>query len=239
MAQFTNVTGNLLLDALDDDARASLLAKADQVPIEIGKVYYQEGDPLDTVYLPISGVLSITTRLGDDFHVEAATVGREGFIVAQAFLGSKESGQENYMGQVRGEMIAMEQETFASAAARPGRLQDLAHGYVQALFAQVAYGVACNARHDVELRCARWLLQAHDRVDTDAFELRQEFLAMMLGVQRQTVTVAAGQLQRAGLIEYRRGHIVIEDREGLEAAACECYEKVRSEYSRLVPLQRV
>jgi CRP-like cAMP-binding protein len=236
MAISTHPTGNLLLDALDEETRQTLLSTATHLPIQAGKVYYHPGDLLDLVYLPTTGVLSITTRFLDDVQVEAATVGREGFVVAQAILGSNEVGQESYMGQVPGEMFAVDQESFSEAAAQPGRLQQLVHGYLQALFAQMAYASACNARHDVEQRCAKWLLQTHDRVDSDTFELHQEFLAMMLGVQRQTVTVAAGQLHRAGLIDYRRGLITIEDREGLESVSCECYEKVRTEYSRLVPL---
>ncbi len=236
MPKFHHATGNMLLDGLDEASRASLLATSERRPLEAGKVYYGEGDLLDTVYLPVSGLFSITMRLGDGFQVEAATVGREGFIVAQAFLGSKQAGEEAYMGQVPGEAIAIEQETFAAAASQPGKLHDIVHGYLQALFAQTMYGTACNARHDVQQRCARWLLQTHDRVDADTFELRQEFLAMMLGVHRPSVTIAAGHLQRAGFIDYRRGRITIQDRQGLESVACECYERVRTEYSRLVPL---
>jgi len=229
-------TGNLLLDALQVEDREALLAGSADHPIEPGENLYEPGDAVHTVYFPVSGVISMTTAVDDDAEVEAATIGREGFAVAQAVLGSRRVGQESYMGQVTGASIALKVESFAMAAAEPGRLQQLTFGYLQALLAQTAYGAACNIRHDIAQRCARWLLQTHDRVDTDVFELRQEFLAMMLGARRPSVSVAAGDLQRQGLIEYHRGRMTIRHREGLEEAACECYEKVRTEYSRLVPL---
>jgi hypothetical protein len=100
----------------------------------------------------------------------------------------------------------------------------------------VAISAACNAVHHLNERCARWLLMTHDRVEEDTFDLKQEFLAVMLGVQRPSVSIAAGTLQEAGLISYRRGGITIRDREGLEEATCPCYELIRAEYSRLVPL---
>lgn len=229
-------TGNLLLDALDPATRDTLVSGSEALRIEPGKVYYGEGDPLDILYFPTGGVLSMVTRLADDTEVEAATTGREGFILAQVLLGSNEVGQETHIGQISGEMLAIDRAPFIEQVARSDRLRELTTGYLQALMAQMAFGVACNARHDIEHRCARWLLQTHDSIVADTFNLRQEFLAMMLGVQRQSVTIAAGSLQRAGFIRYRRGHVTIEDREGLESASCECYEKVRSEYSRVVPL---
>jgi hypothetical protein len=117
-----------------------------------------------------------------------------------------------------------------------GRLQRLVHGYLQALFSQATLCVACNAVHHVAERCARWLLQAHDRVDGDTFNLTQEYLAAMLGTGRPAVSIAASALQEAGFIQYTRGSIAILARQGLESVACQCYEDIRSEYSRLVPL---
>ena len=230
------MTGNLLLDALDVETRRALASAARTVQIEPGKVYFGEGDPIDVVYFPTGGVLSTVTRLDDVAQIESATTGSEGFLVAQVLLGSTEVGQEVHMGQIDGEMLAIDRGLFVDMAAGSDRLRALVNGYLQALMAQMAYGLACNVRHDLEHRCAKWLLQTHDRIRLDAFGLRQEFLAMMLGVQRQSVTIAAGALQRAGFIRYQRGRIMIQDREGLEAASCECYEKIRSEYSRVVPL---
>ena len=230
-------TGNLILDALAKKDRGRLLRDAKEEPIEIGHVFYDPGDVLESVYLPTSGMVSVTTvDLDETSQVEMVTIGREGLFVAPALLGSDRLGQERYVGQVAGTTLVVDKKMFASFVLQPGSLQDLVFGYLQALFADAGYGAACNARHHVEQRAARWLLDVHDRVDVDEFELRQEFLAEMLAVQRQSVTIAAGTLQRAGFITYTRGHMTILDREGLENAACECYEKIRSEYSRLVPL---
>ncbi|HEX5937862.1 MAG TPA: helix-turn-helix domain-containing protein [Actinomycetota bacterium] len=121
-------------------------------------------------------------------------------------------------------------------ASQPGKLQDLINGYLEAFFAQASLSAGCNAVHNLNERCACWLLLTHDRVDSDTFDLKQEFLAVMLGVQRPSVSISAGTLQEAGLIAYRRGSITILHREGLEEATCPCYEMIRSEYSRLVPL---
>ena len=128
----------------------------------------------------------------------------------------------------------MEVRAFGEAFRRPGPLQTLLRRYTLALFNQVAQSAACNRLHSIEERCARWLLMTHDRVTGDQFELTQEFLSQMLGVRRSSVTVAAGMLQKAGLIQYSRGKIAIVDRPGLEAASCECYGVIRSEFDRLV-----
>src|SRR5215207_9291041 len=209
-----NFTRNLLLDALLDEERERLLEGATTHPIELGHVYLDPGDPIRRVMFPISGTLSIIVEPDERHRVEAATVGREGVANVHSALGSRVAGQQ-LIGQVAGEAISVEVE----------------------LFAQASLSAACNAAHHLDQRCARWLLQTHDRADADSFFLKQEFLAMMLGVQRPSVTVAAKTLQATELITYRRGSITILDREGLEEAACGCYEQIRSEYSRLVPLK--
>lgn len=124
---------------------------------------------------------------------------------------------------------------LAVAASRPN-IRRLLNRYTQAYLTLVAQGAACNRLHTIEKRCARWLLMTHDRVvGTDVLELKQEFLALMLGVRRIGVTIAAGALQEAGLIQYRRGRIRVIDREGLEGAACECYGAVRKRFDELLP----
>ena len=227
--------GNLLLDDLRPNDRAELLEDAHRVPIEIGHPILSPGDLIVTVCFPISGTLSLVAQPDDGRSVEAATIGREGMGSVHSALGSRIAGQL-LVGQVPGEIVMVPVDTFAAAASKPGRFQRLIFGYIEASFTQAALGAACNALHHVDQRCARWLLMTHDRVDAATFELRQEFLAYMLGVQRPTVSVAASTLASAGLITYRRGVITILDREGLEAAACSCYEQIRAEYSRLVPL---
>jgi CRP-like cAMP-binding protein len=229
-------TGNMLLDALSSREREQILEDAKEEAIGVGRIFYEPGDVLHSVYLPVTGMVSLLTVDVDEIEVEFATIGREGLFVAPAVLGSDRLGQDRYMGQIEGRTLVVDKQMFAFHVRQPGRLQDLVFGYLQALFSQAGYGSACNARHQVEQRAARWLLDTHDRIDSDDFELRQEFLAAMLAVHRPAVSLAAGALQRAGFITYRRGRITILDREGLESAACECYEKIRTEYSRLVPL---
>jgi hypothetical protein len=190
---------------------------------------------IDAVYFPTDGTLSLLATPQLEQRVEAATIGREGAADIPAAQGSRFAIHE-LIGQVPGEMIAVDVDVLRREASTRGRFQDLVHGYIQAFFSQAAYSAACNALHQADQRAARWLLMTHDRVDADQFELRHEFLAVMLGVQRPTVTLAAGALKHAGLIEYHRGRVTILDRAGLEDAACPCYEQVRLAYSRLVKL---
>jgi CRP-like cAMP-binding protein len=140
------------------------------------------------------------------------------------------------MVQVTGLASRIAFERMVHVARQLRHLRRVMHCYVQAFIAQVLQSVACNGRHSVDVRCARWLLMTHDRVGKDSFPLTQEFLAEMLGVHRPTVTVAARMLHRAGLIRYNRGVVTILDRAGLENAACECYGIVRQRFERLLPL---
>jgi hypothetical protein len=187
------------------------------------------------VWFPLSGTLSLIVLPDEQRQVEAATVGREGAAIIPAALGSRVSGQQ-LIGQMPGDAIGFGVETFAKFVAESPRLREVVNGYAEAVYGQTAIVAACNAVHHLNQRCARWLLMSQDRADADTFELKQELLAVMLGVQRLSVSIAAGTLQAAGLITYRRGRITVLDREGLEEAACSCYEQIRSEYSRLVPL---
>jgi CRP-like cAMP-binding protein len=231
----TSRTGNLLLDALGEDERALVLADARKSPIEVGGVLFRPGDPIGYVAFPLSGTLSMLAQPDDSTPVEAATIGREGAASLHSALGSRRASQE-LVGQVAGEMITVGIERF-SKQAQDGRFQSLVYGYLEALVVQISLSAACNAVHQLNQRCARWLLQTHDRVDEDTFGLTQEYLGIMLGVQRPSVSVAQRTLQAAGCISFRRGSITVVDREALEAAACPCYEMIRAEYSRLVPLR--
>jgi len=228
-------TGNLLLDSVTSDERGELLARADRRPITPGFFRRRPGEAVDAAVFPMTGTYSVIVQ-PDEVSVEAATVGREGVLDVYATIGSRIASQI-LLAQVPGEAVEIEVETFLKVYREGPQLPKLVHGYIAALFAQAAMSAACLALHRVEERCARWLLETHDRVDVDTFELKQEFLAVMLAVSRPSVSVAAGTLQRAGLITFSRGSITVLDREGLENAACSCYEAVRSQYSRLVPLQ--
>lgn len=228
-------TGNMLLDALDKTERGPLLDGATVRPIVVGDVFTKIGGDVTEVLFPTGGTLSLVTWADTASPVEAATIGREGAAGVHTALGSRVSGQE-LIGQVSGDAVAIDVDRFVRSTSEPGRLRTLVHGYIEALFSQVALSAACNAVHHLNERCARWLLMTHDRVDSDVFDLKQEFLAVMLGVHRPSVSIAARTLQAAGCIEFHRGSIRVIDREALEQASCVCYELIRSEYSRLVPL---
>jgi CRP-like cAMP-binding protein len=230
-----DATGNLLLDALTSEERSSLLRDSDRNRIEVDVVRRHQGDAVTSVFFPTSGTLSVIVDQADG-RIEAATIGREGVCDAYAALGSRVASQE-MLGQVTGESIDVSVETFTKVFEEGPTLRPIIHGFIEALFSHASLSASCLALHHVNERCARWLLETHDRVDSDTFDMKQEFLAMMLGVHRPSVSIAAGSLQAAGMISYRRGKITVVDREGLEASACSCYEAIRTQYSRLVPLR--
>ena len=228
-------TGNQLLDSLTPPERDALCAGAERRPIPVGTVRRNPGDAIDVVIFPISGTYSIIVAPEED-GVETATIGREGMVDAHGAIGSG-IASEVLLGQVPGESIDVSTETFLKVYEDRRGVRSLVHRYIEAAFAETAYSAGCLALHHVNQRCARWLLETHDRVDSDTFELKQEFLAMMLAVTRPSVSIAAGALQEAGTITYRRGKITIVNREALEDASCSCYSLIRAQYSRLVPLE--
>jgi CRP-like cAMP-binding protein len=234
-SEFPERTHNLLLDALSRDERDALLTDARTRPIHVGTTLFRPGDAIDYVPFPTSGTTSMLAQPDRSTPVEAATIGREGAGALHSALGSRRATQE-LVGQVEGEMITIGIERFAKHV-QEGDFQGLVYGYLEALVVQISLSAACNAVHHLNQRCARWLLQTHDRVDSDTFGLTQEYLGIMLGVHRPSVSLSQRTLQSAGCITFRRGSITVVDREALEEAACACYEMIRSEYSRLVPLR--
>jgi CRP-like cAMP-binding protein len=186
------------------------------------------------VYFPRTCVLSLIISFQEDNGgVESATIGREGMGGVTVALGAESTGA-TAIAQIPGEALRIPASVFRAALAQDTALLGVVLRYAHVLYEQTAQSVACNRRHTMEQRCARWLLMTHDRVGADHFPLTQEFLAFMLGVRRATVTVAAGILQQAGLIRYTRGTITIVNRNELEAAACECYGTIRAESDRFL-----
>lgn len=225
---------NLLLAALPLDTFQALSPHLTSVPIPLKLVLHQSGERLRYVYFLNSGVASITTRLSDGRLVEAATVGDEGMLGIEAFLGDRAIAYGKTLMQVAGtNAVAIPVGDFRRELARRGPLHELMGRYTQVLIAQMMQSVACNAIHDVQQRCARWLLMTHDRMHERDFRLSHEFLAVMLGVHRPTVSIVAAALQDAGLIRYRYSQVTVVDRGGLEAASCECYPLIRAEFNRL------
>lgn len=225
---------NRLLAALPADDFNRLRPHLTTVPIRVKQVFHKCGEPLDAVYFLNGGVGSITTTLSDGTMIEAATVGDEGMIGIEAFLNADAVASGDAMMQVPdtdGERLTVER--FREELARHGALHSLLGRYTEIMIAQMMQSTACNALHQVPQRCARWLLMTHDRMHEQDFHLSHEFLAVMLGVQRPTVTVVAGILQQAGFIRYTHGLVKVENRKGLEAASCECYAVVRAHFDRL------
>jgi CRP-like cAMP-binding protein len=222
---------NALLSALPAGERRRL--RLERVAANLREVIYEPDGPIPHVDFPLNCVDSLLVIMGDGLIVEAGTVGNEGMVGLPLFLGADRSPHRALI-QVPGDALRMRAEDFREELRRDGALTDLLRRYNQGLMTQMAYSVACNRLHSVEERMCRWLLMTHDRVGADRYPLTQEFLAQMLGVRRPSVTVVAGVLQKAGLIAYARGWVVILDRAGLEATSCECYRVVRDEFDRLL-----
>jgi CRP-like cAMP-binding protein len=215
---------NLLLAALPAGDYQRIAPKLKLIPLKLKDVLHKPGEPIRDVYFPGGGFLSVLTVLEDGGMVEVATIGREGMVGASAILDGNTPIPS--LAMVQAEMDTCYRMTvadFRREIDRRGAFFDLLGRYSQALVGFIMQSTACNAIHSVEQRLARWLLLASDRVGSHDFALTQEFVAMMLGATRPTVTVVAGTLQKAGLITYHRGHVTIVDRERLESASCECY----------------
>jgi CRP-like cAMP-binding protein len=216
---------NRLIAAMPDDLQARLQPHLEVIPLTPRTVLAESGSQLRYAYFPHAGVICLMAALRKG-GAETATIGPEGFVGFEALLGTNAASQRVLV-QVAGSASRLPIDILTTLAHESAPLRELLLGYVRYFLIQVLQSVACNGLHSVHERCARWLLMAHDRAGTDSFQLTQEFLAELLGIQRPSVTIVARTLQKAGLIRYSRGLIAITDRQGLEEAACECYEMVR------------
>lgn len=198
-----------------------------------GRTLQAHGAPITQVYFPNGGVFSVTNEMRDGALVEVATVGIEGMLGIGAFLGDRAGAGRTLQQVPDGPFASMKVARFLQESAPPGPFRDVLALYAQANLLQVMQGAACNALHGVKQRCCRWLLQTQDRVGSSEFRLKQDFLAIMLGVQRPTVTLAVGALQDDGLIAAKYGRIRVLKRKKLEQAACECYQVIRAHFQRL------
>jgi CRP-like cAMP-binding protein len=189
---------------------------------------------LDHVFFPDSGVVSVVAVYADGSIIEMATIGREGCSAVQAVFGAKTSSVQLLV-QIPGGAARMSRAAFMRAMASMPHFRGLMYAYVQAFQEQVLVSVACNGAHSLKQRLARWLLMMRDRGDDDALQITQSLLAEMLGVQRPSITNAAEELERAGLIERGRRQVTIRDRKGLVAASCECYQLVRARITAHLP----
>jgi CRP-like cAMP-binding protein len=224
---------NYLLSALPNVEYDRLVPTQERVAFSLGDVVYEPGEPLEYVYFPTTCVVSLLYTMEDGVTAEMGLVGNDGVVGVALFLGGDTTPNRAVV-QIAGEALRMRAKLLQAEFARGGPLQYLLLLYTQALITQISQTAVCNRLHSVEKRLCRWLLLSQDRVKSNELPMTQEFISNMLGGRRESVTVAAGRLQSAGLIHYARGHIKIIDRKGLEAAACECYQIVKTELDRLI-----
>jgi CRP-like cAMP-binding protein len=224
---------NRLLSLLSDADYETLRPHLSLVTLEYRKSLYEAFRPIDFVYFPIDGVASLVNTMADGAASEVGTIGSEGMVGIPVVLGD-ESGLTSVYVQVPGRALRMSADTFRKEMANNTSLRNIVLRYVHAFFNQVAQSAACAHVHKVDQRCCRWLLMTRDRMPSDEFLLTQEFLAMMLGIQRASVSGVMMKLRKAKMVRYSRGHVTILDHAGLKRRACECYEVSKMEFDQLL-----
>jgi CRP-like cAMP-binding protein len=225
---------NRLLLALSSRNLKQFMPELEHVRCPREQVLMDADSSLDHIYFPDSGVISVLAVYADGNVIEMATIGREGCTGMQAVFGAKVSSAQLLV-QIPGTAAKMSRIAFTRAMQSMPSFRSLMYSYVHAFLEQVMVSVACNGAHSLTERLARWLLMMRDRSDDDALPITQNLLAEMLGVQRPTITNAARELERAGLIERGRRQVTILDRRGLTEASCECYQLVRSRVAFHLP----
>jgi CRP-like cAMP-binding protein len=234
MSAPSNWPRNRLLHALPSSDLKQLMPKLERVRCERGQILMDADSPLDHVFFPDTGVVSVVAVYADGAIIEMATIGREGCTAVQAVFGAKISSVRLLV-QIPGGAAKMSRAAFTRAMGSMPSFRGLMYAYVQAFLEQILVSVACNGAHSLQERLARWLLMMRDRGDDDALQITQNLLAEMLGVQRPTITNAARELERAGLVARGRRQVTILDRRGLEKASCECYQLVRARVAFHLP----
>ena len=234
-----NPRQNHLLAVLPETVCEHLVAHLEPVPLPLGEALYESGDRLNHVYFPTTAIVSLLYVMENGASAEIAVVGNEGIVGIALFMGGEtmpnravvQSAGHAY--RLKGQVLKQEFNRFGGR--RRGVLQHLLLRYTLALLIQMAQTAVCNRHHSVDQQLCRWLLLSLDRLASNELIMTQELISNMLGVRREGVTEAAGKLQKAGLIEYNRGHITVLDRPGLETRVCECYQVVKTEFDRLLP----
>lgn len=229
----TTPKDNRILAALGSADFERLAPALQFAHLDFKQTLHEPGDTMTHVYFPTSALVSILQPMEGERHVEVASVGRDGVAGVRSFLGDPRI-QQRFIAQIPGEAYRIDFDLFAQESRGAGPFNDLLCRYTNALLFQLSQWVACSILHTVEQRCCRWLVLVRDRTGRDQFPLTHEFLAQMLGVRRASVTEVARNLQKNGLINYRRGEMTVCDAAALEQAACECYGRVRTEFRRLM-----
>lgn len=224
---------NHLLAALPLAEFEHLSAQLELVQLPLGTMLYAPGEQLQHAYFPTTSIVSLHYVMASGASAEAAGVGNEGVVGVSLFMGGNTTPSSAVV-QTAGHAYRLERRVLLEEFNRAGLMQRLLLRYTQALITQIMQTAACNRHHSVEQQLCRWLLLTIDRVPSAELIMTQELIASMLGVRREGITEAAGKLQNAGCIRYRRGHIAVLDRAGLETRTCECYAVVKKELTRLL-----
>ncbi len=228
-----NPLGNRLLAALPGEDYQRLLPHLHPVSFSLGEVVYESGGHMDYIYFPTTSIVSLLYTTVDGATAEMVMVGSDGVAGIALFMGG-ETTPNHALVLNAGGAVRLQAKILQDEFRKGGEFQHLLLRYTQALLTQISHTAVCNRLHGSVQRLCRWLLLSHDRAQSDELLLTQEFIANMLGMRREGVTVAAGQLQDDGAIRYSRGHIRVLDRQKLETCACECYRVVKDEYDRLL-----
>jgi CRP-like cAMP-binding protein len=228
-----NPSQNHILAALPPEDFEPLAAHLELVPLALGEILYEPGGQLQHAYFPTTAIVSLHYVTESGASAETAGVGNEGVVGISLFMGG-DTTPSSAVVQTAGHAYRLERRLLKQEFNRGGLLHRVLLRYTQALMTQMNQTAACNRHHSVEQQLCRWLLLTLDRLPSSELVMTQDLVASMLGVRREGITEAAGNLQRGGLIRYRRGHISVLERPGLEAAACECYAVVKKELGRLL-----
>lgn len=223
---------NRLLAKLPVEEYERLAPHLEAVNFDLGDIIYQSGGHINYIYFLTDGIVSLLYTMENGTSAEIGIVGNEGVIGIALFMGG-DTMPNRALVQSAGAAVRMKAQVLQEEFKRGGEFHRLLLRYTQALVTQISQTAVCNRLHSVELQLCRWLLLSHDRLQSNELIMTHDMIANMLGTRREGVTVAAGKLQDAGLINYYRGHITIINRAGLEAAVCECYKVVKDEFDRL------
>lgn len=219
---------NQLLAALPEKDYQGLRRHLEEVPLVLEEILYQPNAMLSDVYFPNSGIVSLLAGVNERSTLEVGLVGNEGMVGLSVFMGVNSSLNRAVV-QGAGSAMKMKATAFRKMSNHGGVLQQILQRYSHSVLTQITQSAVCNQFHSVDARLARWLLMTHDRIGADEFQITQEFLSNMLGVRREGVSIAAGDLQKRKLIRYSRGRLMVLDRAGLEATSCGCYEIIKDE----------
>lgn len=230
-------TDNSILNLLPKPELRRITSQLEPVRLELGQVIYEVGQERHQVYFPVEGIISVIEMLEDGASSEIALIGKEGVLGVMAALGGK-SEMNRAVVQNSGSAYVLPAKALAREFHNSSHLAGLILLYIQVRYTQVAQTAVCNRHHNLQQQLCRWLLMSLDRIHSNEISMTQELIAGMLGVRREGITRAAGELQKQGAIEYRRGSITVVDRPRLEALCCECYEACKRETDRLLSIQR-